>query len=146
VATWPGSSAKEVEVLLATDYPFLSVMWTLIVVFAWVIWFWLLILVFADIFRRRDISGWLKGLWIVFTIVLPYLGVLLYLITQSRGMAERHAQEAQASQTQVDQYIKSVAADSSPAAEIDKAKRLLDSGSITQAEFDQIKRRALASA
>jgi uncharacterized membrane protein YcjF (UPF0283 family) len=133
-------------VLLATDYPFLSIMWTLIVFFAWVIWFWLLITVFADVFRRHDISGWVKAVWVLFVIVLPYIGVLIYLITQSREMAERQAQQARASQTQVDQYIKSVAASGSPAAEIDKAKQLLDSGSITQAEFDEIKRRALSPA
>jgi hypothetical protein len=133
-------------VLLATDYPFLSIMWTLIVFFAWVIWFWLLITVFADVFRRHDISGWAKALWVLFVIVVPYIGVLIYLITQSREMAERQARQAQASQTQVDQYIKSVAASGSPAAEIDKAKQLLDSGSITQAEFDEIKRRALSPA
>jgi hypothetical protein len=132
-------------VLLATDYPFLSVIWTLLVVFFWVIWFWLLITVFADIFRRRDISGWLKAAWIIFVVILPYLGVFIYLISQSRSMSERSAQQMQASQAQFDQYVKSVASSGSPASEIEKAKQLLDSGSITQAEFDEIKRRSLAA-
>jgi hypothetical protein len=132
-------------VLLATDYPFLSVIWTLLVVFFWVIWFWLLILVFADLFRRRDISGWMKALWIIFVVLVPYLGVFIYLITQSRSMGERTSKEAQASQAQFDQYVRNVASSGSPAAEIEKAKQLLDSGSITQAEFDEIKRRSLAT-
>jgi Short C-terminal domain/Phospholipase_D-nuclease N-terminal len=129
---------------LAADYPFLDVLWTMIVIFAWVIWFWLLITVFADVFRRRDIGGGTKALWIIFVIVLPYLGVFVYLIAQHEGMAERSAQQAQASQQQFDQYVKSVAGGSGSAAEIQRAKELLDSGAITQAEFDAIKAKALA--
>jgi hypothetical protein len=132
-------------VLLATDYPFLSVIWTLLVVFFWVIWFWLLIMVFADLFRRRDISGWVKAAWIIFVVILPYLGVFIYLISQSRSMSERGAQDMQASQAQFDQYVRNVAGSGSPASEIEKAKQLLDNGSITQAEFDEIKRRSLAT-
>jgi len=131
--------------LLATSYPFLSVMWTLIVIFAWIIWFWLLITVFADLFRRHDISGWVKALWIIFVIILPFLGVLVYLIAESHGMAERNQKQAQAAQSQFDDYVKSVAATSDPTEQIAKAKGLLDSGAITQAEFDSIKAKALAS-
>src|SRR4029453_9757060 len=75
--------------VIGADYPFLDVLWTIIIIFAWVIWFWLLITVFADLFRRRDISGWAKAAWIIFVIILPYLGVLIYLIAQHDGMAER---------------------------------------------------------
>lgn len=131
--------------MLATSYPFLSVMWTLIVIFAWIIWFWLLITVFADLFRRHDISGWVKALWIIFVIILPFLGVLVYLIAESHGMAERNQKQAQAAQSQFDDYVKSVAAQSDPTEQIAKAKGLLDSGAISQAEFDSIKAKALAS-
>jgi Short C-terminal domain/Phospholipase_D-nuclease N-terminal len=91
--------------VLAADYPFLDILWTMLVFFGSVIWFWLLIVVFGDLFSRHDISGWGKAGWIVLVVVLPYLGVFIYLI---------------------------------------KAKQLLDSGAITQAEFDAIKAKALA--
>jgi type VI protein secretion system component VasK len=131
--------------LLATTYPFLSVMWTLLVIFAWIIWFWLLITVFADLFRRHDTSGWAKAGWIIFVIVLPFLGVLIYLIAESKGMAERNQKQAQAAQSEFDDYVKTVAAQTDPAEQIAKAKGLLDSGAITQAEFDAIKAKALAA-
>jgi hypothetical protein len=130
--------------VLAADYPFLDVFWTMLVFFLWVIWFWLLITVFADIFRRRDLSGAAKAGWLIFVIVLPYLGVFIYLITQSRHMAERNVEAAKAAQAQFDDHVKSVAGSGGAAAEIDKAKQLLDSGAITQAEFDAIKQKALA--
>ena len=129
--------------MLAT-YTFLDVMWTMLVFFAWVIWFWLLITVFADLFRRHDTSGWSKALWIIFVIVLPYLGVLVYLIAEHDGMADRNMQMVQAQQAQTDDYIKSVASKSDPAEQIAKGKQLLDSGAISQAEFDSLKAKALA--
>jgi hypothetical protein len=132
--------------MLLADYTFLEVMWWMLVFFAWVIWFWLLITVFADIFRRHDTSGFSKVLWIVFVIVLPYLGVFVYLIANSQGMAERNIAKAQAQQAQMDAYVQSVAGSGGgAAAEIEKAKGLLDSGAITQAEFDSMKSKALAS-
>jgi Phospholipase_D-nuclease N-terminal/Short C-terminal domain len=132
-------------VVLAADYPFLDVIWTMLVFFAWVIWFWLLITVLADVFRRHDVSGWTKVAWTIFVIVLPFLGVFIYLGTQSKHMAERNAREAQAVQTQMDDYVRSVATEGGAAAEIERAKKLLDSGSISQTEFEQIKQKALAS-
>ena len=132
--------------MLATQYPFMSVMWTLLVIFAWVIWFWLLITVFADLFRRHDISGWVKALWIIFVIILPFLGVLIYLIAESKGMAERNQKQAQAAQSEFDSYVKNVAAQSDPTEQIAKGKQLLDSGAITQAEFDALKTKALGTA
>ena len=132
--------------MLATQYPFLSVMWTLLVIFAWVIWFWLLITVFADLFRRHDISGWVKALWIIFVIIFPFLGVLIYLIAESKGMAERNQKQAQAAQADFDSYVKTVASQSDPTEQIAKGKQLLDSGAITQAEFDALKAKALGSA
>jgi hypothetical protein len=133
-------------VLLDAQYPFLSVMWTLLVIFGWVIWFWLLIVIFGDLFRRHDIGGWAKAAWTIFVIVLPFIGVLIYMISQSKGMAERQTAQAQAAQTQFDQYVKSVASDQSPTTQIEKAKSLLDSGSITKDEYEEIKRRAIAAA
>ena len=82
--------------MLATDYPFLDLMWTMAVFFVWILWLWLLFTVFADIFRRHDISGLGKTGWIVFAILLPFLGVFVYLITQNVGMTERHLQRARA--------------------------------------------------
>jgi hypothetical protein len=126
----------------ASDYPFLDILWTLLVFFAWVIWFWILITVFADLFRRHDIGGWAKAGWVVLCIVLPFIGVLIYIGSQGQGMAERRAQDTKAAQAELDQYVRETAGGS--AAEIAKAKELLDKGAITQAEFDQIKRKALA--
>jgi Short C-terminal domain/Phospholipase_D-nuclease N-terminal len=136
------------EVVLAYDYPFLDIMGTMLVFFAWVIWFWLLITVFADVFRRHDIGGGAKVLWLLFVIILPFLGVFIYLIAESKGIAERNQARAEASQQQFNDYVQNVAAQSGggggSAAEIEKAKGLLDSGAITQAEFDALKAKALA--
>ncbi len=131
--------------MIAADYPFLEVLWTMFVFFAWVIWFWLLITVFADIFRRHDIGGGSKTLWIIFVIVLPFLGVFIYLLTQNDGMTQRNIDRASAQQAQFDQYVRETATSGGAAAEIEKAKALLDSGAISQAEFDAIKQKALAS-
>ena len=130
--------------MVLADYPFLDVLWTLFVIFIWVIWFWLLITVFADVFRRHDIGGGKKTLWLIFVIVVPFLGVFIYLISQSSAMAERNAKQMQAQQAQMDTYVKSVAGSGGAAAEIEKAKQLLDSGAISQAEYDAIKTKALS--
>ena len=130
--------------LFAADYPFLDVFWTMLVFFAWVIWFWLLITVFADLFRRHDISGWGKAGWTLFVIVLPFLGVFVYLIAQGQHMAERKAQDVQASQAAFDDYVRQVKSDADPSEQIAKAKQLLDSGAIDANEFEQLKRKALA--
>jgi hypothetical protein len=128
----------------AADYPLLDIVWTMLVFFAWVIWFWLLITVFGDLFSRHDISGWGKAGWMVLVVVLPYLGVFIYLISQGKQMAERRGQQSRAARADFDDYVKTVAASGGAAAEIEKAKQLLDSGAISQAEFDAIKARALA--
>ena len=130
--------------VVAADYPFLDVMWTMLVFFLWVIWFWLLITVFADIFRRHDISGWAKAGWTFFVIILPFLGVFVYLIAQSKGMAERNMAAAQTAKTETDEYIRSVA-QSDPAEQIARAKELLDSGAISATEFDALKQKALTA-
>jgi phospholipase D-like protein/putative oligomerization/nucleic acid binding protein len=126
--------------LVAADYPFLDVLWTMILFFAWVAWIWIAITVFVDIFRRHDIGGFAKAAWVVFVIVLPFLGVLIYLIAQHDGMRERSVKQAQAQQAAFDQYVRETAGGS--AAEIAKAKELLDAGTITQADFDAIKAKA----
>jgi hypothetical protein len=133
-------------VIIAADYPFLDVLWTLIIFFAWVIWIWMMVLILTDLFRRRDLSGWAKAAWVVFMIVLPFLGVLVYLIAYHDGMAERGAKQARGQQAEFDDYVRSVASAGGPAAEIEKAKQLLDSGAITADEFDAIKAKALATA
>jgi Short C-terminal domain/Phospholipase_D-nuclease N-terminal len=131
--------------MLAADYPFLDVLWTMIIFFLWILWFWLLFTVFADIFRRRDLSGWGKVGWLIFTIVLPYLGVFVYLISQHEGMTQRNIERAQTERAQFDQYVREAAGGGGgSAAEIERAKQLLDSGAITQAEFEAIKQKALA--
>jgi len=127
--------------LTATDYPFLDILGTMIIFFAWVIWIWIVITVLVDVFRRHDIGGWHKAAWVVFVIVLPFLGVLVYLISQHDQMRERTEKQAQAQQAAFDQYVRSTAGGS--AAEIAKAKELLDAGTITQAEFDSIKAKAI---
>ena len=129
---------------IAADYPFLNILWSMIIFFVWVTWIWMMILILSDVFRRRDLSGWGKAGWTFFLIVLPFLGALIYLIAQSDGMAERRAQDAQGQRAQMDDYVRSVAGSGGPAAEIDKAKQLLDSGAIDQTEYDTIKARALA--
>jgi hypothetical protein len=132
--------------VLATDYPFLDVMWTMAIFFVWILWFWLLFTVFADIFRRHDLSGWGKTGWIVFAILLPFLGVFVYLITQNVGMTERSLQRSRAARDRFDDDIRRTAGGSGggAAAEIDRAKQLLDSGAITQTEFEALKQKALA--
>jgi hypothetical protein len=131
--------------VLADSYPFLEVMWTMVVFFIWVAWFMLLFRVIADIFRRRDIGGGPKTLWLIFVIILPFLGVFIYLIAQNDGMVQRQIEQAQAQHQQMDDYVRSVApSGGGAAAEIEKAKALLDSGAISQSEFDALKSKALA--
>ena len=131
-------------VVFAADYPFLDVLWTMVIFFCWVCWIWMMILILSDVFRR-DISGWAKAGWVAFLIVLPFLGALIYLITQGREMTERRVRDARVSQANFDDYVRSVAADGGSAGEIQRAKDLLESGTITQAEFEQLKAKALAA-
>jgi hypothetical protein len=126
-------------------YTFGDVMWSMFVFFAWILFFWLLFIIFGDLFGRHDLSGWAKAAWTVFVIIAPFVGILIYLISQGKGMGERAQQRAQAQQTQVDDYVRSVAASGSPTEEIAKGKQLLESGAITQTEFDQLKAKALAA-
>jgi Phospholipase_D-nuclease N-terminal len=133
--------------VIAADYPFLDILGSMLIFFAWVIWFWMLIRVLTDVFRRHDLSGWGKAAWSLFVIVLPFLGVLIYLIAHGQEMGERDLEFVRASRTQFDEHIRDVAGSGGPdgaASEIAKAKSLLDSGSITQSEYESLKAKALS--
>ena len=130
----------------ASSYPFLNILWTTLIFFAWVIFIWIAITVLIDVFRRHDISGWGKAAWVIFVVILPWIGVLVYLIANHDGMTERRMKEAQVSQAQFDDYVRTTAGTGGAASEIERAKQLLDSGTITQAEFDAIKAKALSAA
>ena len=133
---------------IATDYPFLDILGSMLFFFCFVIWLWLLFAIFGDLFRRHDVGGWGKSGWVLLLIVLPFLGALIYLGTQGKGMAERKAEEIAAQQSQFDAYVKKTAGagggGDSAAAQIAQAKALLDSGAINQQEFDDLKRKAIA--
>jgi hypothetical protein len=129
--------------VIAADYPFMDVLWSMIIFFFWVIWIWIVITVLVDVFRRHDIGGFAKAAWVIFVVVLPWLGVLVYLIAQHDGMRERSIKQAQAQQQAFDEHVREAAGGGS-VAEIAKAKELLDSGTITQEEFAAIKAKALA--
>ena len=106
--------------------------------------FWLFIVIFADLFRRSDISGWGKAGWTVFVIVVPFIGVLTYLVAQGGNMAERRRAEAEAVQARFGSYIQSVSSTGHASDQIAKAKDLLDSGAIDRAEYELLKQKALA--
>jgi hypothetical protein len=128
---------------IAADYPFMDVLWSMIIFFFWVIWIWIVITVLIDVFRRHDIGGFAKALWVIFVVILPWLGVLIYLVAQHDGMRERSLKQAQTQQQAFDDYVRDTAGGGA-AADIAKAKELLDSGAITQAEFEALKAKALA--
>jgi len=128
----------------ADGYPLLDLFWTFVWFFALMIYFWLIITVFADLFRRRDLSGWAKAGWVVFVLVLPLLGTLCYLISQGRSMADRDTRQAREVKQQTDEYIRSVVSPSYKGVEeIARGKELLDQGAISPEEFEQLKRRVL---
>jgi hypothetical protein len=133
--------------VFAADYPFLDVLWTIIIFFAWVVYIWMIVAIFGDVFRRRDIGGWRKAAWCVFMIVVPFIGVLAYLIAQHDGMAQRSLDQAQTAQRRFDEQVRAAAAGNAggAASEIEKAQQLLEKGAITEAEFDAIKAKALAA-
>ena len=125
------------------DYTFWDALWTIFVFFLWILWFFLLFKIIIDIFRRHDVGGGKKVVWLLFILFVPFLGAFAYIVANGDGIAQRDAERAQAAQSQFNDYVQSVAG--GPAQEIDKAKQLLDSGAISQAEFDAIKAKALAS-
>jgi len=123
----------------------MDIFWTMVIFFLWISWFWILITVLMDLFRRHDVGGWTKALWMLFVLFLPFLGVFIYLVAEGKSMGERRMKEMQDSQAAFDSYVKDVAASTGPADQIAKAKQLLDSGAIDQAEYDSLKRAALAT-
>ena len=136
--------------ITASSYPFFDILWTTLIFFAWVIFIWIAITVLIDVFRRHDISGWGKAGWVILIVILPWIGVLIYLIANHTGMAERRMKDVADSQAQFDDAVRKAAGTSGgggggAASEIEKAKQLLDSGAITQAEFDSLKAKALAA-
>jgi hypothetical protein len=130
--------------VVATSWTFGQLMWSMLVFFTWILFFWMLFAVIGDIFRRHDIGGWGKAGWIIFTVCLPFLGIFVYLIANSKGMAERNMRQVQEAQASTDAYIKTVAGTADPAATIEKGHALLEKGAITPAEFEQLKASALA--
>ena len=131
--------------VIAADYPFLDIVGTMLIFFAWVIWFWILIRVLVDVFRRDDLSGWGKTGWTVLMIFLPFLGVFIYLIAHGKDMGQRDIEQARAMQSEVDAHIRQVAGTGADgaAAQIAQARSLLDSGAITQDEYERLKAKAL---
>ena len=129
---------------VAASYPFLNILWDILIIFAWVIFIWIAITVLIDVFRRHDISGWAKAAWVVFVVILPWIGVLAYLIFNHNGMNERSAREARTQQAQFDEYVRQATGSGGAASDIEKAKQLLDSGAITQQEFEALKAKALS--
>ena len=119
--------------IIAADYPFLDILWSMLIFMAFILWIWLAITCFMDIFRRRDMGGF-----------IPWFGVLIYLIAYHNGIAERNAEGQEAAQAVFDQQVREAAGKSGPASEIETAQKLLDAGTITQAEFDTMRARALS--
>jgi predicted PurR-regulated permease PerM len=130
--------------VIPATYTFAQVLWDILIIFAWIIFIWIAVTCLIDVFRRRDISGWVKALWVIFIVIVPWIGVLVYLIVNHDGMADRSAKQAQAQQAQFDDYVRQTAGTGGgSASEIAQAKQLLDNGTITQQEFDAIKAKAL---
>jgi hypothetical protein len=130
--------------LLAYDYPLLGLFWTMMIWFLWIAWIVLLIRVIADIFRSKDMGGFAKALWSIFVIVIPWLGVLVYLIARGSSMAERDYEHARAQDAAFRSYVQDAASGGSTAEELSKLADLQARGVITDAEFAQQKARLLA--
>lgn len=132
--------------VIAADYPFLDVLWTMILFFAWVAWIWILIVILSDVFRRRDVGGWAKAAWCVFLIVLPFLGVLVYLIAEHEGMTQRNLERVEHAERQFDERVQAAGGGDGAAAQIERAEQLLARGTITEVEFETLKAKALGHA
>jgi len=129
--------------MLAYTYPLLDLLWTMVMIFAFVIWIWLLIYIFMDIFRSHDMGGWAKALWVIFIVVLPFLGVLVYLIARGGSMQERSLKQAQRQKQEFDEYVQQAAASSSPAEQLEKLAELRASGSLSDADYEKAKAKIL---
>jgi hypothetical protein len=128
----------------STNYPILNAFWTILMIFLWVLWFWVLITVFIDLFRSRDLSGWAKALWFLFILVIPLIGVLVYLIARGDKMHEHAVQQAQIQDQQMRRYVQDAAGPQSSADQLAKLADLRQRGVITADEFDREKTKILA--
>jgi ABC-type multidrug transport system fused ATPase/permease subunit len=139
-------TTEETRVLLASgySYPLLGAFWTIFEVFLWIIWFWILITIFIDIFRSQDLSGGAKALWFLFVLFIPLIGVLVYLIARGGKMHERAVQQAQQQEQQFRSYVQETASSDTTAEQLTKLADLRDRGVITAAEFDSQKAKLLA--
>ena len=126
------------------SYPLLGAFWTIVEIFLWVIWFWILITVFIDIFRSSDLSGWGKALWFLFVLIIPLIGVLVYLIVRGGSMQQRMQRQAQQDDQQFREYVQDAAGSQSTADQLTKLADLRDRGVITNAEFESQKAKILA--
>ena len=133
-------------VLADSSYPLLNLFWSIFIFFLWVIWIWILIWIFIDIFRSHDLSGWAKALWVLFVLFIPVIGVLVYLIARGGKMQERAAQQAQQQDAEARAYIQDAAGSpASPADQLAKLADLRDHGVISAAEFDREKAKVLSA-
>jgi ABC-type multidrug transport system fused ATPase/permease subunit len=130
----------------AQDYPLLNLFWTMLWLFVWILWIFLLVRIILDVFRSDDLGGWSKALWVIFIIILPFIGVLVYLIARGSGMQKRDVRDARAADQEMRSYIRSAAAETpaSTAEELSKLASLRDQGVLSQAEFDTQKAKLLA--
>jgi len=126
------------------SYPLLGAFWTILEIFLWVLWIWILIYVFIDIFRSHDLSGWAKALWFIFVLFIPLIGVLVYLIARGDKMHERAVQQVQQQDREARQYIQEAAGSGTPADQLTKLADLRDRGVITADEFEREKAKILA--
>ena len=126
------------------SYPILGAFWTILMIFLWVIWFWVLITIFIDLFRSRDLSGWVKALWFIFILIFPLIGVLVYLIARGGKMHERQVRDVQAQEQQFRSYVQEAAGSGNTADQLAKLADLRDRGVITAEEFDREKAKVLA--
>ena len=134
------------SILADSSYPLLNVFWTMFEFFLWIIWIWILIWIFIDIFRSHDLSGWAKALWFLFVLFIPLIGVLVYLIARGSSMQERAQQDARRQDQQFRQYVQDAAGGSqTPADQLTKLAELRDRGVITAEEFERQKAKVLAS-
>jgi hypothetical protein len=126
------------------SYPVLGAFWTIFMIFLWVIWFWVLITIFIDLFRSHDLSGWVKALWFIFILVFPLIGVLVYLIARGGKMHERAARDARVQEREFRRYVQDAASSGSSADQLAKLADLRDRGVITNEEFEREKAKVLA--
>ncbi|MEV6245308.1 SHOCT domain-containing protein [Streptomyces sp. NPDC051742] len=132
-------------VQLAVDYPLLNMFWTMLLIFCWVLWFMLLFRIIGDIFRDDSLGGWGKSGWTIFVILLPFLGVFVYLIARGRGMGERELNRVRQNEQQFRSYVRETAGSGGHAEELARLAELKDRGAITEAEFAQAKAKVLAT-